>query len=251
MTLEANLGAILAGLGRYEEARHHFETARAIGDRVGMPMVTTRAMSISAGHRIDVLDLDGAQRIAEETCEIGRALEFATPRVSSTLDRAFVAAARGDSATARQIADGVAADVEKGTGFHGWLWRARMAVLRGQVAVLEGDFSGALAIAERAIETWTRLGRQKYVGFAEVVRARALAGLGRNDEAAAGLATFLRERLSLPDPALRLRVAGALFELARVEHARTVALEAAATVELGLPIAARPEFRRAADALTT
>jgi hypothetical protein len=247
VTLEANLGANLAGLGRYEEARHHFAAARACGERVRMPMVTARAMSISVGHRIDVFDLDGAQAIADETCEIGRAMEFTTPRVSSTLDRAFIAAARGDAQAAMRIADAAQGEVDRGTGFHGWLWRSRMALLRAEIALLEGAHASALQTAERTIETCTRQRRPKYVALAEVLRARALRGLGRVDDAAARLSSFLRERSTLSDPALRLRIATELVMCGPDERSSQVALDAAAAIESGLPAPDRPAFRAAVD----
>jgi tetratricopeptide (TPR) repeat protein len=246
VTLESNLGAILAGMGRYEEARAHFANARAVGTRVGLPMVTTRALSMSVGHHIDVLDFDGAHRLATETSEIGRQMEFATPRVSSTLDLAFVATARKDAATARAIVDRVQDDVAKGTGFHGWLWRARMLLLRAEIAVLDGAFVEALSLSEQAIANCTRLRREKYVAVAECSRAAALVGLGRADEAVRGLSGFLHERLTLPDPALRFRLATALLRITNDESARIIAGEAAAAVERGLPAAARDAFRRAA-----
>jgi hypothetical protein len=82
-----------------------------------------------------------------------------------------------------------------------------------------------------------------------VVRARALAGLGRVDEAAARLSAFLPEAATFPDPAVHLRVAVALLALVDDGRAEDAAAHAAASIEAALPVTDRPRFREAVDSL--
>jgi ATP/maltotriose-dependent transcriptional regulator MalT len=201
-------------------------------------------MSMSAGHLIDILDLDGAAQRAAETREIGRQLEFPTPRVSSTLDLAFIACRRGDGAEAERLTDSVTKEVTNGTGFHGWLWRSRTEVLRAEIADLAGRPEEALLLAGRAVETNTRLRRHKYVVAAEIVRARARWKLGQRDEATAGLSSVVAANAACPDPSVRLRLALALHALGGPPDG---ALAAAAVMETGLPLEERPAFHQAVD----
>jgi tetratricopeptide (TPR) repeat protein len=248
-TLLGNLGAIVAGLGRYAEAREHFAEARSLGERHGFAMVTARAMSLSGGHYLDVLDVEGAVRRAEETCEIGRKMEFVTPRISSSLDLAFAALRRRALHEATEIADAIAEPVAKGTGFHGWLWRSRMLVVRAEIAELSGAFAEAEALADAAIAASRAQGRLKYVAAAEIVRARAAAGLGRSEQGGAALIQLLPRVLELGDPAVALRVASAAFALTGDAAMRDAAGHAASRIEQGLPVDDRARFARAAEPL--
>jgi tetratricopeptide (TPR) repeat protein len=247
--LSGNVGLALAAQGRYAEAREWFASARAEAERSGLATFAARAVSLSAGHRIDLLDLDGAQALAEEACELGKKLEFATPRVSSSIDLAFIALRRGDATEAERIVEAIAVTVANGIGFHGWLWRERVGVLRAEIDAARGDFESALRRADVSIEECARHRRLKYRIAAQVVRAKALVALGRSDESTRELFDLLNETADASDPAIRLRIATALLGTTREERARAVATESAARMETALPVSARGAFRRAVDAL--
>jgi tetratricopeptide (TPR) repeat protein len=247
--LSGNRGLSLAALGRYAEAREQFEIGRAEALRRGLATFAARTISMSAGHHLDVLDVDGAERIAREAVEMGRALEFVTPRVSSTLDLAFVAVRRGDPGEAARIADTIAETVANGPGFHGWLWRERMGVLRAEIALARGEWEAAITRADASIVETRSHRRHKYQAAARVVRAHALANTGRRDQGAAELATFLEETRDTLDLAGRLRTSLAWLAIDPGDGPLGIALETAARVEAGLPTEDRAAFRAAVDPL--
>jgi hypothetical protein len=149
----------------------------------------------------------------------------------------------GSPAEAERILDSIAADVEKGTGFHGWLWRDRVGVARGELDLVRGDFASALRRAEVSIAKCRKHRRLKYETAARVVHASALAGLGRTDDAVHGLVQFLGDLAPACDPAIRLRASTAVLAHTRDERARDIAIQAATAIESGLPTADRAAFR--------
>jgi tetratricopeptide (TPR) repeat protein len=242
-----NLGMSLAALGRYEEAREHFALSRAEAGRCGLNTLYARTVSLSAGHRMDVLDLDGAAALAREACELGKALEFPTPRVSSSIDLAFIAVRRGDAAEAARILDAIEPTVQKGMGFHGWLWRERTSVLRAELSLLRGDLADALARADASIDECRRHRRVKYQVLAQIVRTRSLVGLGQKDGAVAELLALLEHCDRAVDPSLALRVGLALLAVSRQTRADAAVTEKATRIEAALPAAERAHFRAALE----
>jgi tetratricopeptide (TPR) repeat protein len=247
--LHANLGLSLAALGRYEEARASYAEARGLARKYGLASLEARSVSIAAGHHLDILDLEGAAAVARDACAIGKALEFSTPRISATIDLAYVAARTGSLNEAEDILVSIATHVERGAGFHGWLWRERVGVLRGELDLARGDFASALRRADASIIECRSHRRLKYETLAQIVRADALAGLGKKEEAASGLTDFLGTLAGADDPAIRMRTALAVLRHTREDHARTVAMDAATVIEAGLPSAERGAFRARFDAL--
>src|SRR5262249_9998873 len=156
-------------------------------ERCGLSTLYARTVSLSAGNRLDVFDLDGAAALAQEACELGKALEFPTPRISSSIDLAFIAVRRGDAAGAGPVVQAIEPAVQKGTVFHGWLWRDRTHLLRAELALLRGELGNALACADASIDECRKHRRDKYQVLAQIVRARALVGLGQRDAAAGEL----------------------------------------------------------------
>ncbi|HVJ19848.1 MAG TPA: AAA family ATPase, partial [Polyangiaceae bacterium] len=248
VVLQANIGLSLASLGRYEEAREQFALSRAEANRCALSTLYARTVSISAGYHQDVLDLDAAAALAREACELGRALEFPTPRISSSIDLAFIAVRRGDAAGATRILESIDPTVQKGTGFHGWLWRERTAVLRAELALLQGDFESALDRADASIVECREHRRIKYQVLAQIVRARALVALARGDVATSELLELLEQCESVIDPTLGLRVGFALLGISRQTRAETVVAEKATRIEAALPGDERGAFRKAVQA---
>jgi tetratricopeptide (TPR) repeat protein len=245
--LQANLAVSVAALGRYEEAREQFAVSRAEAERCGLSTLYARTVSLSVGHRLDVLDLDGAAALAQQACELGKAMEFSTPRISSSIDLGFIAIRRGDAAEAARILDAIAPAVQKGTGFHGWLWRERTNVLRAELALLRGELADALSRADASIEECRRHRRLKYQVIAQIVRARALVALAQKDVAADELLELLGRCEKALDPSLALRVGLALLAISRESKAETVVTERATRIEAALPAADRATFRAALE----
>jgi tetratricopeptide (TPR) repeat protein len=247
VVLVANLGLTLSGQGRYGEALESFEHARGLATRHGLKTLLARSVSMSAGYPLDVYDFAECTRRAEETAELGRALEFATPRVNAGLDLAFVAARSGKPEQALALVGAIEGAIAGGRGFHGWIWRSRMAVLFAEVLAARADWVNALDLADGCIAGCRPLLRVKYRLLAEHVRSRALDGLGRRDEAVAAARASLVVARGYPDPAMKLRAAATLLALTADEAARTDLVDAAGVIERGLLTeAARAIFRGAA-----
>jgi tetratricopeptide (TPR) repeat protein len=233
--LYANLGLVLVAQGHYGEAREAYASARATTERCGLVTVLARTVSIMAGHHFDLYDWDGAERHAREACDIGRNLEFTTPRVSATLDLIAIAVRRGKPEQAMALADSIADPVARGTGFHGWLWRARLALLHAEIRAARGEWQAAIDQSTVAIGQATSGRRVKYRIAAQLVLARARAELGDRAAARSELDDALSAARESPDPAQRLRVGLAALALGRDESMLAETLEQAARVERGLP----------------
>jgi tetratricopeptide (TPR) repeat protein len=246
--LYANLGLVLSAQGRYGEAREAYGSARATAERCGLVTALARTVSITAGHHLDVYDWDGAERHAREACNVGRNLEFTTPRVSATLDLVAIAIRKGDPDEATSIADSIADPVARGTGFHGWLWRARMSLLRAEIMTARHDWEGAIHQSRDAIAQATSVRRLKYRISGQILLARALAEVGDRTTARSEIDDALSAARASPDPAQRLRVGLAAMALGRDESILAETLEQAEQIERGLPDqTSRAMFRSAPE----
>lgn len=242
--LIGNLGLSLAGQGRYAEAMDSFERGRALATKFGVHTLAARTVSMTAGYPLDTYDLEETERRAQETKELGRALEFATPRINACLDLAYVAARRGRADEAEALAAEVGDEIAAGKGFHGWIWRSRLGVLYAELFALRGDWKNALRHSASCIAGCDALLRVKYRLLAEHVHTRALAALGRHEEALATARRSLEEARRYPDPAMMMRAAAALLDLGEDERARSELAGAAARIENSLPDeSARRAFR--------
>ncbi len=107
----------------------------------------------------------------------------------------------------------IAAIVEKASGFHGWLWRLRLAEAQAELALARGAWEEAVHCAESSIEQSRARGRVKYHILGLDTRAKALLELQRAREAIAGLREALSMARVLSDPAVFLRPATTLLAL--------------------------------------
>jgi eukaryotic-like serine/threonine-protein kinase len=245
--LESNLGLTLSGLGRYEDADDSFERSCKLAQRFGLTTLLARSVSTSAGYRIDVYDYDEAERRANHAREVGRAIEFATPRVSAAIDLAAIAVRRGELDRALSILSEVREAINHGPGFHGWIWRGRVAVIYAEIFAARGDWQTALWIAQSSIHGFEAVARVKYRLHAEQLAVRALTALGRADEALALARASLTRTREYPNPAIALRAAAAYLDISRDEGVRSELVAAADRVERALPSeTAKAAFRRGA-----
>jgi hypothetical protein len=168
---------------------------------------------MSVGFRLDIFDFAGAEALAREARDLARSLDFAPPAVSAGIDLLLSYARREDASSAETLIDEVTAVSERTSGFHGWLWRLRLAEARAEIALARGDSEAALQWANDAVAQSRTRGRVKYEVTGLTTRARSLIRLGRSNEAIVDLRTALALARPVGDPALFLPPACELLRL--------------------------------------
>jgi tetratricopeptide (TPR) repeat protein len=206
-----HLGLALAGAGRYDEAARAFAQARRLGHEHGLANLRARAIAMSAGFRLDLFDFTGAEARAREAREAARAAQFLPPAVSAGIDLLLNFARRGDVGRADELIGEVAAQAEQIAGFHGWLWRLRLAQARAEIALARGAWEEALGWAADAVEQSRARARVKYHVLGLAARGQALGASGRANEAVTDLRDAVALARSVGDPALFVRVADRLL----------------------------------------
>jgi tetratricopeptide (TPR) repeat protein len=223
-----HLGLALAGSGQYDEATRIFAEARRFGREYGVDTFLARAIAMSAGLYLDVFDFSRAVALAEEAREMARSINFRPPEVSAGIDLLLNFARRDDVGRAEQLVREVAEAVDKAAGWHGWLWKLRLAEARAELALVREDREEALRWANDAIELSRAKGRVKYHVAGLATRAKALRSLGRTHEAITDLQTAVALARPVGDPAMFLRTAAMLLQ---VEGNDALAGEARAAVD--------------------
>lgn len=208
-----HLGLALAARGRYDEAQAVFDEARRFGREYAIHTLLARAIAMSAGYHLDLFDFDQHEALAHEARELARSSSFPPPAASAGIDLLLNYARRGEAGRAEALLGEVAVAVEQASGFHGWLWRLRLAQARAEIALARGAWEDALEWADRAIDQASTTSRPKYRAAGLGTRARALVALGRHTEALGSLQAAVDLARRLGDPALFLRLAGPLYDL--------------------------------------
>jgi DNA-binding SARP family transcriptional activator len=240
-----HLALALAARGRYDEAQTVFDEARRFGRQYAIHTLLSRVICMSGGYRLDLFDFDGHEALALEARELAFSSTFAPPAASAGIDLLLNYARRGEAGRAEPLLDGVAAAVEKAAGFHGWLWRLRLAQARAEIALARGDWEEALRWADQAIGQSSDRDRPKYRATGLAARGRALAGLGRSAAARADAEAAVDLARRLDDPALFLRLAGQLLELGADEG---LAVETSAAIRRIRSAVSNPELLRVFEA---
>jgi len=189
-----------------------FAEARRFGREYGVGPLFARAIAVSAGYHLDVFDFRGNEAIAGEARELARSLEFLPTLVSGGLDLLLNFTRRHDLDRADRLLADVAVVVEKAAGWHGWIWRLRLAVARAELALAHADLDGALRQATEAIEL-NHGKKLKYEAAGLEARARALHALGRTSEAIADLRRAVQLARPTGDPAMLLRAVAGLLAI--------------------------------------
>src|SRR5215470_6880588 len=205
-----HLGHALAAHGRYAEAEEVFAEARRFGREYGVGPLLARAIAVSAGHHLDVFDFRGNEAIAEEAQELARSVDFLPTLVSGSLDLLLNFTRRDDLDRADRLLADVGVVVEKAAGWHGWIWRLRLAAARAELALAHADLEHALRRATEAIEL-NHGKKLKYEAAGLQARARALHALGRTREAITDLRRAVQLARPTGDPAMLLRAAAGLL----------------------------------------
>ena len=223
-----NLGMTLAASGRYVEAAGVFEEARRFGHEHGIGTMLARAIAMSAGYHLDVLDFATNEALAEEARELARSLSFTPPVVSAGLDLMVNFARRQEVDRAEALIAYVAESADKATAWHGWLWNLRLNEARAEIALARGNWEEALRWSAVAIKESRERGRVKYRVLGLRTRAEALRRLGRVREAIPDLRSAVALARPVGDPALFLRAATGLLA---VDGNDALAAEASTTAE--------------------
>ena len=205
-----HLGHALAANGRYAEAEEVFAEARRFGREYGVGPLLARAIAVSAGYHLDVFDFHGNEAIAGEARELARSVDFLPTLVSGGLDLLLNFTRRDDLDRADRLLADVAVVVEKAAGWHGWIWRLRLAAARAELALAHADLEDALRHATEAIRL-NHGKKLKYEVAGLEARATALHALGRTREAITDLRQAVQLARPTGDPALLLRAVAGLL----------------------------------------
>jgi tetratricopeptide (TPR) repeat protein len=244
MMMEAlpHFAVSLAANGEYAEALSIYAEARTVGQRYGVMAPLARVIAMEAGMHLDILDFAGAEAIQNEAREQAAAASFPPAAVSAGIDLLLNLARQGKPERAEALEPDIAAAVEREAGWHGWLWRLRLAQAHAELAVARGDWNQALEHAEDSIQRSIASGRVKYQVAALGARAAARAALGREDDAITDLRRGVDLARASGDPAMLLR---ALLPLAARRPDEDVTKEARAVrdrIAAALPESMRPAF---------
>jgi len=235
-----HLGHALAGLGRYGEAEQVFAEAQRFGREFGVGPLLARALAVSAGYHLDVFDFRGNETIAEEARELARSFDFPPTQVSAGIDLLLNFARCHEVGRAERLLADVVGVAEKTSGWHGWIWRLRLAQVRAELALARDDFVEAVRCATDAIEL-NRGKKIKYEAAGLGTRAKALHALGRTREAISDLRRAVQLVRPTKDPAMFLRAAA---ELLVIDGDDALAAESAAITDQIAPALPSEDMRR-------
>jgi len=228
-------GLALAASGHYDDATQAFHEAVQLGRRYGVGTMLARAMGISAGPHLDTFDYAGAEELEEEARELAHSFDYPQTLISATIDLLFLAARRKELGRVEELTAQVEAGMEKAAGWHDWIWRLRYSQAQAELALARGDWQEALRLSDTAIAQNRTTGRRRYEIMGLDTGAAALAGLGRAREAIPRLQRAVGLARTLGDPALFLRPAVALLDVAGQEGLLTEATQTAHSLAEGLP----------------
>jgi len=243
-----HLGLAFAGTGQYTKAIEAFDEARRFGLEYEVFPLLARAIAMSAGFHLDVFDFAGNEALAEEARELGRSASFLPPVVSASIDLLINFARRQEIGRVEQLVDEVAVAAEKAAGFHGWLWRLRLAETQAEIALARNNWEETLLLADDAIRQSRAHGRVKYQSFGFETRAKALVALGRKREAISEAQRAVELLRPIGDPALFLRAAATLINLEGDDMLLAEARSAAQRIIIALP---NDEMRHTFEAAET
>jgi tetratricopeptide (TPR) repeat protein len=235
-----HLGMALASTGQYAEAMRVFEEARKLGREYRLDTLLARAICMSAGFHLDIFNFARAESLAQEARELARSVNFSPPAVSAGIDLLLNYARRHEAGRAESLIDEVAAVAEQTSGFHGWLWKIRLAEARAELALVRNTPEEALHWAGEVIEQSRMRGRVKYQVVALTTRAQALTDLERTKEAITDLRSAVTLARPTEDLSLFLRAAGGLLA---VDGDDALAEEAQAVVDRIAEHLPDPEMR--------
>ena len=226
-------GLHAAGAGEFRVALGRFEQGLVLSERTGDVLARARMLNSVGWIHGDLGDIAGAAAWNERS--------IATVAPVPLPDREIEANARlnlaDDAVRDGRLADADAqlADIERtvrhpGPNDYWMLWRysQRWYCISGELALVRGDASAALALADECLPRSEETGSRKYIVRARRLRARALAALGRDDEARDDVRSALGLARDLGNPPQLWRT---LIAAAEIEHDAAFASEAVAVID--------------------
>jgi class 3 adenylate cyclase/tetratricopeptide (TPR) repeat protein len=206
-----HVGLALSGKGRYADAQGALHEARRLGQSGELWSMHARVVAVTAGFHLDVFDFPGNEALAMEARELAKAANFPASVCSAGIDLLINFARRHDAGRAEALIDEVREEIQRTRGFHLAQWRLRLAQAEAEIALARGDWSEAVSLAADSLELSRKGGRPKYEIAALETRGKALAALGRKQEAVTDLKAAVDLARPFGDPALFVRAASGLL----------------------------------------
>jgi hypothetical protein len=229
-----HLGLALGAVGRYAEALHAFDDARAFGQRYGVIPPLARSISMSAGLRLMLFDYVAAKTLATEARELALSINLNPPIVSAGIDLILIAARTGDLDGVDSLLRETTARFETMPGWHEWLWRLRLKQATAELALVKDQLDPCIADATEAMHL-SRTVRPKYYVLARMTRARARIRSGEKRTAINDARRAVAVARRIGDPAL---LAQAIALLVAIDGNDRLLLEARLLIDritLALP----------------
>jgi tetratricopeptide (TPR) repeat protein len=205
------LGLALAGLGRHEEAVAHLESVLTQARELELvPRLTSRCLGMFSGVLYELHETERARRLSEEAIDCSLRAAFPNARIMAKMD--LLQADMDDGDFGRAMAAWPELWEEAGVlkGWHEWLARGRLRVMRADLLLALGDAEEAARTADAALTHWRRHRRPKYEAVAHAVLGRAELALGRTADGIRRLETGVAIAERLGHPPTLWRTAGHL-----------------------------------------
>lgn len=225
----------LAAVGRYADAARVFGEGEAFGRKYGTLPMLARCISMSAGFRLSLGDLAGAEAIQQEARELAQSVNFPPSVVSPGIDLLLIAARRYDPGGVESLLQETVATSKRNPGWHGWLWDLRLCQVRAELAFARSEWDTAIVEATEGIDRCRRVTRPKYEVLGLVTRALALRQTGRTREAIVDARQAVQIARATEDPALLLRALDAWLQLDGDDAGAAEARSTSARILDGLP----------------
>jgi tetratricopeptide (TPR) repeat protein len=226
------LGMSQASSGDYQLALDNLLYALELSETVEDRFWRARLLNTIGWVYRELFDLERAIHFDQASLELARSGE---PRLTEAEGNALANLAM--DYLLREEYDQVKAYLEEGLtpsaneSFMRWRYHTRMVVIKGRLALLEGDVAGALAAADESLAMAQETRARKNIARSCRLRGEALLAQGQLEPARRALSHALSIGVSLQSPGLiwPYQVALANFEEAsgNLELARTYYLEAA------------------------
>jgi tetratricopeptide (TPR) repeat protein len=178
------LGRAFGGRGDYSRALDAFqrsqEGAQIVGDRYLLAQVFNMRGWI---HR-ELCDFENGLKFDQEGVEISQLWGKPSPEISARLNVCLDLLHLGDPVQSLGLLNKIEEQINSGAfGFHKWRWQQRLLHARGLCLLALNEPAKALALAEEGLPLAERSVNRKYAALNHELRGKALAILGRVDQA--------------------------------------------------------------------
>jgi predicted ATPase len=186
------LGRALGGRGDYRSAFEAFhrsqEEAQIIGDRYLQAQVFNMLGWL---HR-ELGDIESGLDFNQKGVDFAVRWGKPSPEISARLNICLDVLHLGDPERVLVMLDEIEAQINAGAfGFHNWRWRLRLLHTRGLCFLSLNEPAKAVALAEDGLPLAETNVTRKYVALNHALKGRALAELGKMDEAISEMETAI------------------------------------------------------------